>query len=99
MWDYPLANIIRDLRLKIKHGESYDLRKWFHKTTNLKTPDVAKMTAFLDTTIKNNNGNSLVVKYTQIHDPYMYYEKIKTYYKSTRFGSLRKIIYELFMSC
>lgn len=100
----PIKDMIKDYSKKVKHGNSFDMNKYFNvidiysdnfKEPGFITPDT--INKYAEKAMKEYPKKRLVVKYWQAHDPYIYwiYRRKDFYTRGYKLGNFRKIIYEL----
>jgi len=103
VWDEMITDKVRDITKQLKYGKEFDATKHFNKIVDAWTANHDKDFGLIhpkETTreafkaIKENPNSRIIVKYYQVHYPYVYYTKvIKSDTNIPKYTSLRKVLY------
>jgi len=101
----PITDSIHDVSNKIKHGNTIDVSKYFKWVLDVYTEGWVEPGLIYPETVNqalryhlDRSGHRVVVKFIQIHDPYIYWLKrgfVSGEYKQKIKGNLRKVLYEV----
>jgi len=101
----PIKDSIHDVSNKIKHGNTIDVTKYFRWVLDVYSTGWVKPGLIYPEAVNqalrhhlDNSGHRVIVKYIQIHDPYIYWLKkgfVGNGYKQLIKGNWRKLLYEV----